>query len=46
MNKYQKERYFCSTFLNKIGIEGQEKLLNSKVFVVGVGGLGNHIVLS
>ncbi len=46
MNKSQKERYFCSTFLNKIGIEGQEKLLNSKVFVVGAGGLGNHIVLS
>ncbi len=45
MDKRQKERYFCSTFLKEIGEEGQEKLLNSKVFIVGAGGLGNHILL-
>lgn len=45
MDKRQKERYFCSTFLKEIGEEGQEKLLNSKVFIVGAGGLGNQILL-
>ena len=39
-----KKRYFCSTFLKEIKEEGQTKLLNSKVVVVGAGGLGNHIL--
>lgn len=45
MDKRQIERYFCSTFLKEIGEKGQEKLLNSKVFIVGAGGLGNQILL-
>ena len=47
MNKLDalnKDRYFCSTFLKEIKEEGQLKLLNSKVVVVGAGGLGSHIL--
>ena len=36
----QKEKYYHSTFLKEIGELGQEKLLNSKILVVGCGGLG------
>ena len=46
LNLFQKERYDCSTFLKEIGEEGQVKLLKSRVFIVGVGGLGNHILLT
>ena len=46
LNLFQKERYDCSTFLKEIGKDGQVKLLNSRVFIVGVGGLGNHILLT
>ena len=45
MNKTQLEKYNRSISLDDFGIEGQEKLLNSKVFIVGVGGLGNQILL-
>lgn len=42
----QKEKYFHSTFLKEIGVEGQKKLLNAKVLIVGAGGLGSSSVLS
>lgn len=42
MTKEQLERYFCTTELKGIGIEGQEKLLSSAVLIVGLGGLGSH----
>lgn len=39
MNDAQLLRYSRHILLNEIGIEGQEKLLNAKVLVVGCGGL-------
>ena len=44
MNKEQKERYYNSIFLKEIGEKGQEKLLNSRVLVIGAGGLGSHVL--
>lgn len=41
MNKDQSyERYHRQMLLKEIGVEGQKKLLRSKVLVVGAGGLG------
>ncbi len=42
LSKEQIERYYCSTFLSNIGEQGQLKLLNARVLVVGAGGLGSH----
>ena len=39
------ERYHRQTMLTDIGIEGQQKLLNASVLIVGVGGLGSPIAL-
>ena len=44
LSSTQLDRYYCSIFLKEIGIEGQKKLFNSKVLVVGVGGLGSHVL--
>lgn len=41
----QLKRYYHSTFLKEIGVKGQETLFNSKVAVVGVGGLASPILL-
>ena len=41
LNKEQKERYYHTTFLKEIKEEGQEKLLSSKVIVIGAGGLAS-----
>lgn len=41
LSKEQKERYYHSTFLKEVGELGQEKLLNSKICVVGCGGLAS-----
>jgi len=38
-----KERFYRQLIIPEIGEKGQEKLLNSKVLVVGVGGLGSPI---
>lgn len=40
-----KERYSRHIILPEIGIEGQEKLNNAKVLVVGAGGLGSPLLL-
>ncbi|MCD6392454.1 MAG: HesA/MoeB/ThiF family protein, partial [Planctomycetes bacterium] len=40
MNEQQIERYSRHIILNEIGGTGQEKLLASKVLIVGAGGLG------
>lgn len=40
MNNTQTERYARQLMLPGIGREGQEKLLNSRVLVIGCGGLG------
>lgn len=39
------ERYERQTMLEEISMEGQRKLLNAKVLIVGVGGLGSPIAL-
>lgn len=39
------ERYSRQHILKEIGIAGQQKLLNSSVLIVGVGGLGSPIAL-
>lgn len=38
-------RYSRQVILKEIGIEGQKKLLNSRVLVVGTGGLGSPVLL-
>tara|TARA_B100001121_G_scaffold289217_1_gene287965 strand:- start:414 stop:1169 length:756 start_codon:yes stop_codon:yes gene_type:complete len=40
LNKYQIERFSRQIILKKIGILGQKKIVNSKVLIVGMGGLG------
>ena len=37
-------RYNRQIILPEIGVNGQEKLLNSKILVVGVGGLGTAVL--
>ena len=40
MDIMQLDRYDRHIILNEIGLEGQKKILNAKVLVVGAGGLG------
>jgi molybdopterin/thiamine biosynthesis adenylyltransferase/rhodanese-related sulfurtransferase len=40
MTSEQRERYSRHTMLPEVGVEGQVKLLNSKVLLIGAGGLG------
>ena len=40
LNKNQLEKYSRQIILKNIGILGQKKILNSKVLVIGMGGLG------
>lgn len=40
LTKAQLERYSRHINLNEVGTEGQTKLLNSKVLIIGTGGLG------
>ncbi len=41
----QLERYSRHILLQDVGVEGQEKLLNAKVLLVGAGGLGAPVAL-
>jgi len=41
----QLERYSRHIILKDVGIEGQEKILNGKVLIIGAGGLGAPIAL-
>ena len=41
LTEEQIERYSRHILLQDVGLEGQEKLLNAKVLIVGVGGLGS-----
>lgn len=41
LSKEQMERYSRQTVLEEIGLPGQRKLLESKVLIVGAGGLGS-----
>lgn len=45
MNDNQLIRYSRHILLPQIGIEGQEKLLNSHALIIGAGGLGSPIAL-
>ncbi|MDO8206383.1 MAG: HesA/MoeB/ThiF family protein [Gallionella sp.] len=45
MNDQQLQRYGRHILLNEIGIEGQQRLLNAKVLIVGLGGLGSPSAL-
>ena len=44
MNKTQLEKYKRTIQLKDIGEKGQDTLLAKKVFIIGVGGLGNHVL--
>jgi len=44
MNKEQKERYSRHLLLENLGEQGQQKLLDASVLVVGAGGLGAPIL--
>jgi adenylyltransferase/sulfurtransferase len=44
MNEKQKQRYNRHILLTQVGEEGQEKLLQAKVLVVGAGGLGSPVL--
>ena len=41
----QTERYSRHTVLREIGAEGQEKLLDSRVLIIGAGGLGSSAAM-
>lgn len=41
----QLERYSRNMRLSEIGVEGQEKLLKSKVLIIGAGGLGSPVAM-
>lgn len=45
LNEEQKQRYLRNLILPEIGEEGQKKLLQAKVLVVGAGGLGSPLLL-
>lgn len=45
MNKEQLERYSRHILLSEMGEEGQNKLLSSRVLIVGAGGLGSPAAL-
>jgi len=45
MNEQQRERYSRHISLPQIGLEGQQKLLDSHVVIVGLGGLGSPAAL-
>lgn len=44
LSNEQLERYSRQIVLSEVGLKGQEKLLKSKVLVVGVGGLGSSVL--
>lgn len=38
------KRYERNIILNEVGIQGQQKLLDSKVLIAGIGGLGSNVI--
>ncbi len=45
LNDTQFERYARHLILDEVGEDGQEKLLNARVLVIGAGGLGSPMIL-
>jgi molybdopterin/thiamine biosynthesis adenylyltransferase len=45
LNEEQIERYSRQIVLKEVGGKGQEKLLNSKISIIGAGGLGSPVAL-
>ncbi len=45
MNEQQIERYSRHIILSNVGVEGQEKILEGKVLIIGAGGLGSPVAL-
>jgi molybdopterin/thiamine biosynthesis adenylyltransferase/rhodanese-related sulfurtransferase len=45
MTREQRERYSRHTLLPEVGVEGQVKLLNAKMLLLGAGGLGSPTAL-
>lgn len=45
LTKEQHERYHRNIAIQEIGIEGQRRIVNSKVMVAGAGGLGSPVLL-
>jgi sulfur-carrier protein adenylyltransferase/sulfurtransferase len=45
MNAEQRERYSRHLLLSEVGIEGQQKLLDARVLLLGAGGLGSPVAL-
>ena len=43
LTEEQIERYSRHILLQDVGLEGQEKLLNAKVLIIGAGGLGSQL---
>lgn len=41
----QLERYSRHIALKEVGVEGQKKLLNARVLVIGAGGLGSSVIM-
>src|SRR5207237_6505683 len=45
LSKEQRERYSRHLLIPEVGVEGQQKLLESKVLLLGAGGLGSPAAL-
>ena len=45
MNEEQRERYSRHVLLPQIGMQGQQRLLAARVFIVGAGGLGSPVIM-
>ncbi|MEO0897091.1 MAG: molybdopterin-synthase adenylyltransferase MoeB [Bacteroidota bacterium] len=45
LTKEEKERYSRQIILPELGLEGQEKLKQAKVLVIGAGGLGSPLIM-
>lgn len=45
MNDLQLQRYGRHILLDEIGIEGQQRLLDSRALIIGMGGLGSPVAL-
>ncbi len=45
LNEEQLERYSRHIILKDVSVEGQQKIMNGKVLIIGAGGLGAPVAL-